>query len=376
MAHREDLRQVVGVARERVVGRRRPVLGQPHELAEVVPGVLRVAAGVGEDVGPADGHVERAVGAPTDARRRDAAVEPLGHEDVPHLGQRPGVEAPAGEGHGHPFLAVADDRLAVGQVDEPVVVGMHRHVHEPGAVRLGEDLGHAGDVALEELPVAHHPQGAAVALRDEDVAVAAERHAPGVREPGGDRHHPDARHLGGVQHARRGRRGHRRHPVPALGGRGRGGEDDGQAEREQGAAAGAAMAHGSSLDPVNLSHPGAVSTTTPMDRPAAGPTHGSRRGHPRTRDRRPPRSAGRRAPHPRRRWVRSRRSASTAPPGRRSARRRGNRSDAGPSPGRRPGSGRDPSRESCVPQLRILHVAAHESYGPYHCSTTVPVAQT
>ena len=278
MAHREDLGQVVGVARERVVGRRRPVRGQPHQLAEVVPRILGVAAGVGEDVGPADGHVERAVGAPDDARRGDAAVEPLGHEDVPHLGQRPGVEAPAGEGHRHPLFPVPHDRLAVGQVDEPVVVGMHRNVHEAGAARLGEDLGHAGDVALEELSVAHHPQGTAVALRDEDVAVAAERHAPRMREPGGHRHHPDARHLGGVQHPRRGRGGHRGHPVPALGGRGRGdGEDDGEAEGDQGAA----MAHGSSLGPINLSHPGAEGSAAD---PAAGASGQSlprlRRRHP------------------------------------------------------------------------------------------------
>ena len=268
VAQREDLRQIVGVARERVVGWRRAVLGHPHQLAEMGLRVLRVAAGVGEDVGPAHRHVERAVGAPDEARRGDAAVQPLGHEDIPHLGQRPGVEAPAGQGHRHPLHPVLDDRLAVGQVDHPVVLRMHRDVHETGATGLGEDLGHAGDVAVEELAVSHHPQRPAVALGHEDVAVAAERHAPRMRQPGGDRHHPDARHLGRVQHPRPGRCGHRRNPVPALGGHDRARDGEGQAEREQRTAAGAAMVHHSSL--------GAHQSTRSGGRKAAAGARGNR----------------------------------------------------------------------------------------------------
>ena len=227
VAQRVDLRQIGGVARERVAGRGGAVLGQPQQLAEMGLRVLGVAAGVGEDVGPADGHVEGAVGAPDEARRGDAAVEALGHEDVAYLGQHPGVEAPAGQGHRHPLLAVADDRLAVGQVDQPVVVGMHGHVHQAGPVGLGEHLGHAGHVAVEQPAGADDPQGAPVALGHQDVAVGAERHPPRVRQPGGDRHHPHARHFGGADHPRRGRRGLRRHPVPALGGRDPAGEHEG-----------------------------------------------------------------------------------------------------------------------------------------------------
>ena len=145
------------------------------------------------------------------------------------------------------LLAVPDDRLAVGQVDHSIVVRMHRDVHEPGAIGFGEDLGHAGNRAVQQLAVPHHPQRPAVPLGHEDVAVAAERHAPGVGQAGGHRHHPDARHLGGVQHPRRGRHGHRRNPVPALGGKDRATDGEGQAEREQRTAAGAAMVHGSSL---------------------------------------------------------------------------------------------------------------------------------
>ena len=221
VAHRPDLGVVVGVADERIVVRGRAVVVQAQQLAEVGASVLGVLPRAGELERTADGHEQLVVRSPDQPRRRNAAAPAVGDEDVARLGQRAGsfVEAPARQRHGGALPAVALLPLRVGEVDEGVVLGMDYHVHQPRQPDTDEDLRHAGDVLVEELPVADYPQRAPVALGHQDVAVAAERHSPRVIEPGHDRHHADARLLGRVEHHRPVRRRQAGH-APQRGGAG------------------------------------------------------------------------------------------------------------------------------------------------------------
>ena len=231
--HRVDLRQVVGVADERVVVDRRPVVVQPHQLAEVDARVLRVRPRLCEHVGASDAHEQRPVRGEQHPGRGDAAVQPLGHEDVADLGQRAPVKATPGQRHRHTRGAITVYRLGIRQVDDAVVVRVKSDVHEPGAVDIGVHLRHSRDGPFQELTVANDPQGARVTLGHQDVAVLSEGHPPGMGELAGDRHHTNPRHLGGAEHHRPVRRRQRRHAVPPLGGRRYADEGEREREREQ-----------------------------------------------------------------------------------------------------------------------------------------------
>ena len=217
MAERVDLGQIAGPADERVVGGDAAVVVEADDLADVGARVLGALSRRPGPDGPADRHVHLAVGAERDPRGGDAPAEALGDEDVADFRQRPAVEPAAGEGDRRAPAAVLLHRLRVGQINEPVVVRVEGDVHQAGEPRAQIDLGHPGNRPRIEHAVPDQPQGARVALGDEDVAVGAERQPPGMREPGRHRHDPDARLLGAVEHHRPLGQGHRRHPAQGGG---------------------------------------------------------------------------------------------------------------------------------------------------------------
>jgi hypothetical protein len=198
-----DLRLDAGLADERIVRRHRPVVTQAQDLAPVDAGVLAfghlLAVGAG-------GHVEHAVAAKDDPRRRAAGTRPprFGHEQVLHLGQCRAVELAAGERRRQQAVLA---RLAVGEI-EPAVLGearMERDVHEarePHRV----DLRHPGHRRRVEDAVADDAQAAGT-LGDEHVPVGQPQHRPWVDEAVGDLDDANLRPLAGVEDPRPGAEG-------------------------------------------------------------------------------------------------------------------------------------------------------------------------
>ena len=232
MTQRVDLRQVLGLADERIVVGSGAVLVQPQHLADVGARVLRTLPGRRRPDGAPDRHVQLPVRPEHDPRRGDATTPPVGHEKVAHFGQRPAVETAARQRDRRATPAVALHWFGVGEVNKPVVLGMDGDIHQTGQSGTGIDLWHPRNRRGVEHAVANHPQGPGVAFGHEDVAVAQKGEAPRMGKPGGDRHHTNPWLVGAVEHHRPVWQCHRRHAaqrrraLSSLGGGGADAEDD------------------------------------------------------------------------------------------------------------------------------------------------------